>query len=508
VSAASAEKIRGANAAPLAEGQNPPLFRSWHARLASDEWILAGWPQGDPDLLPTGSADGRLRCRLTSTGEMHWTQRLPFAPRWSGWHANKILAGGAEGVVCLRRDNGELLWRFSAPESGHYPHASRHRVRVILDPQPPEPLTAFQLVAGRLFFLQGQRRLFALNAETGAVLWDCWAPDGQLHLPFPHGYFSAYYQAGTETVLMQMSGRRWLLDARTGRQIHQAADSRDLWQRPPLALDERTLCVVLDNRSVGLLDAQTGRCSWTHPLAGVTIRSGEMPSVLGKGNLLLCVQPANVGYFLYRLDRESGKPVWIQPGLLTAKSLDPSAWTFDAEALYGIEDDLLIARSLTNGEVLWQRALSVVSPLSSPPRAGGTDAAWQARRVGDYLLVSPQAFGCEARFRFRSPLGTVQWNLVSLLAPEAIYPLSCHDPKTGQLVQRLHFRIASPVRTTLETRFMPEEEGRVRIVRISSLLASERGPVIRMDSPWPYVAIGGEVWGVANDAEFRDVERR
>jgi hypothetical protein len=197
---------------------------------------------------------------------------------------------------------------------------------------------------------------------------------------------------------------------------------------------------------------------------------------------MICVQPANIGYLLNRLDRGSGKAVWPRPRLLTAKRLDPSAWTFDTEALYSIEDQLLIARSLADGEILWQRPLP-------------TDAL-QVRRVVDYLFVAPQGFGPEARFRFRSPLGTVQWELGSLLAPEAVCPLSCYDPKTGQQIQSLHFRMESPARTTLEKRFLEEEGGRVRIVRTSSLLASADGPVIRLDSRRPFVAIGGEVWGL------------
>lgn len=461
----------------------PPLFRAWHARLKSDEWLLTGWEQCDPDVLLTGSADGRITCRLTSTGETNWTQQLPYAPCWAACHTDMILAAGAEGVACLHPNKGQLLWHFPAPVAGRYPHSPSDEVRVVLDPQPPEPLTDFRLVAGRLFFLQGQRRLFALNAETGAVLWQRWAPDGSLRLPFPHGCFSSHYHAGAKTVLVQMPGRRWLLDAATGRQIHRSADSRDLWQRPPLELDERTLCVTADHRTIELLDSQTGQCLWTYRPAGVTTRSGEIPSVLGRGNLLLCVQPANIGFFLQRIDRASGKVVWSR--LLTAKTLDLDAWTFDADAVYTIEDRLLIARSLADGEVLWQRPL---------PADGS-----QVQRVGDYLAVFPQPFGSETRLRFRSLLGTVQWDLGPLLASETAFPLSCYDPKTGELVQRLHFRIESPIRSTLEKRRFQDENDRAWIVRISSLLASKDGPVIRLNSSRPFVALGGEVWGLSGE---------
>ncbi len=483
VSVPSEKNTRGADAAPLADSQTLPLFRTWHVRLDRGERILTGWRECDPELLLTGSPDGQLNCRLTSTGEICWRQRLPFAPCWAGCHADRVLSAGAEGVACLHRGTGRLLWHFPAPVSGRSMHLCRDEVRVVLDPRPPGPLTAFRLAAGRLFFLQDQRRLFALHAETGAVLWDRWAPDAQLHLPFPQGCFSPCYYASAQTVLIQMAGRRWLLDAATGRTIHEAADTHDLWPQAPLELDERTLCVTPDNRQVVLLEAQSGRCLGTHPLSGVTTASGEIPSVQGRGHVLLCVQPVNIGYLMQRLHCTSGKAMWPQPQLLAAKMLERGAWDFDAEAVYTIEDRFLVARSLVDGKLLWRRPLTAVDG--------------QVRRVGDYLAVWPQTFGNEVRFRFRSFLGTVQWDLGPLLAPEAVFPVSCYDPKTGQLVQRLHFRIESPIRTMLAKRRTQDEGERVWIARTSSLLASADGPVIRLDAPRPYVALGGQVWGLS-----------
>jgi hypothetical protein len=394
-----------------------------------------------------------------------------------------------------------LIWHFPAPVVDRFPRAACDEVRVVVDPQPPESLTAFQLVGARLFFLQGQRRLFSLCAETGAVLWDHWAPDGALHLPFPRGCFSPCYHAGAETVLIQASGQRWLLDVVTGRQIHQAADSRDLWQRPPLELDERTLCVIPDNRHIVLLDARTGQCLWVHHSSASTTLSGELPSVLGRGNMLFHVQPANIGYFVHRLDHKTGNSVWPQAQLLTAETVDVSCWAFDAYAIYSIEDRLLIARSLADGAVLWRQPLPIGGTFRLPCDA------WQARRVGDYLAVWPQ-MSVAARFRFRSPLGPIQWDLGSWAAPETIFPLSCYDPKSGQLVQRLNLRIDSPSRTTPARRVVQEEGSRTRIVRTSSLFASEDGPVIRLGGPCPFAAVGCEVWGMTKDAEFGDAERR
>jgi outer membrane protein assembly factor BamB len=469
-----------------AEAAEPslPLFRTWHASLGAEEWVLAGWRTTDTELLLTGSSEGSFFCRGTRTGEVRWQHRLPFVPSWAGCHADMILAGGERGVACLHRDSGEPVWHFPAPASGLYPTAPVDGVRVVQDPQTPEPLTDFRLVFGRLFFLQGQRRLFALDAETGEVLWHRWAPDGGFHLPYPQGCFSPCYHAGGKTVLLQTIGQRWLLDAATGRLIHQAPDGPDLWQRPPLELDERSLCAVSDKRHIVLLDALTGQSRWTHTLNGETTRSGEVPQVLGRGDMLLLVVPMNFGYFLQRLDRATGKPVWPRPHLLTMKTLDTFAWAFDREAVYFVEDRSLIARSLADGRVMWQHPLDAAD-------------GWHVRRVGDFLMVYPVPSGGESQFRFRSPLGSVQWKVDSSLKHEAVFTVACHDPKTGKLVQRLNFRIESPARMTCAARSIGEDRRRSLVIQASSLLASEDGPVVRIASPRPFVAVGGDVWGLS-----------
>ena len=170
-------------------------------------------------------------------------------------------------------------------------------------------------------------------------------------------------------------------------------------------------------------------------------------AVAGGTRSIATLRPADE----HRLVLISTRPRQRQTRLAAAPIADgqdagPGAWTFDTDAVYSIEESLLVARSLADGEIMWQK------PLSGAGMRAIGNAAWQARRVGEYLLVSPQAFGSDAQFRFRSPLGTLQWNVGPLLAPEAVYPLSCYDPKTGQLVQRLHFRMELPPRTTLEQR--------------------------------------------------------
>jgi outer membrane protein assembly factor BamB len=476
-------RLRGEQPAPPAQPSaahtvNPPvspplpLFRSWHVSLAADEWVLNGKPAEAAEIV-TGTSRGDLLCRRAASGELLWRRLLPFVPRWSGAHGNTILAAGEQGVACLHRGDGELVWKFSAPVGGR---------GSMNDRQAPEPLTAFHIAAGRLFFLQGQRFFFALNAETGAVLWRQPAADTGFGLPYPRGHFSPCYHAGAETVLVQMPGRTWLLEAASGRKLHQDVAPTEPWTQPPLELDPRALCVAFDRGHVGLIDARTGRRLWTYALPGGTTPSGELPQVLGRDQLLLLAIPTNIGYFLQHLDRASGKPLWPRPRLLAMRTLDVMTWAFDSEAVYLAEDQTLKALSLADGRVLWEQ------PLTD---TGG----WQVRRGDEYLLVYRIPLVPEATFRFRSPLGNVQWNWSPSLAPERIFAVQCREVKTGRLVQCLNLRIESPARTSAQ-RKKEGQGGRSLVLHSSALLATESGPVVQLAASVSFVAAGREVWGL------------
>jgi outer membrane protein assembly factor BamB/tetratricopeptide (TPR) repeat protein len=454
-----------------------PLLRSWHTMLAADEWVLSSSPPEGAELI-TGSPRGQLLCRDAATGDLRWQQQLPFVPRWTGTHSGLLIAAGEHGIAGLRRSDGELVWHNPAPAGGG--------PRALLDPRPPEPLSAFQLVAGRLYCLQGQHTLLALNVETGAFLWRKPAPDAFFGLAYPSGHVSSCYYAGSETLLIQMPGRAWLLDAASGRRIQEIPAPRELWTRLPLELDDRTLCVVADRGRVTLIDARTGRLAWTHVLPGGTTRSGEAPQLVGRGSLVLLATPANVGYFLQRLDRASGKALWPRPRLLTMRRLDVSTWTFDQEAVYLADDHELMALSLADGQERWNVSLSAAG-------------SWQLRRDDAALFVYPSTAAAEARFRFRSGLGVVQWNWGPALVPEAAFGLECRDPKSGQLVQRLRFRIETPPRTTTQRR-TTEAGGRSLVLQTSSYLASAEGPVVHLARSGTFIAVGGEVWGLSTAA--------
>jgi cellulose synthase operon protein C len=384
-----------------------PLLRSWQLDLAPGERAL---PDPESRFLWTARAvpagQGELLRRSAEDGAVAWRCGLPFVPAWAATYDDRVLVGGPAGVACLRAEDGVRSWLFPAPARAH------------------EPLSDFRLAGGRVFCLQGLRRLFALDADTGSVLWARWAPGAPFRLPAPRGRFNPAYHAGADIVLAQAANHLWALDAPTGRLRHNSRTPASPWPRPPLALDEHTFCLVPDADTVLLFRTDTGRARWTHTPPGETTRSGEPPLVVGGPDALLVAVPLNVGLRLQRLDPATGRPLWKNPPLLPPGRLDPGAWAFDPETFYHADSGVLTARSLADGTVRWQSALA------------GEGDGWGVKRTPSAVVAYP-ARVAGARFQFRWLFGSVQYRGRPPRGG-AMWAASWLAPKDGRLVQRLN----------------------------------------------------------------------
>jgi outer membrane protein assembly factor BamB len=370
----------------------PPLLRDWEVSLQTDERLLPpsgtqanGRHDGFLFFAAPTETGGRLMCRETATGKPLWTTSLAFVPNWTGCHEDMILAGGSDGVAGLRIPNGERLWHFPASAS----------------------LTSFRLRGPQLFFLEGCRRLFALEAETGEVVWSRWAPAARLGLPEPSGEFNPRYYAGQDRVLIQTSGgRRWLLDARTGQTIQDAQTSLQQWPQPPLALNKDDgFCLAAEPDRIVRISPD-GKQLWSFDLGHRQTLTGELPQLIGVPSALAFVLIGrNYGTALRELST-TGHSRWKEERLLTTNSLSADEVVSDSRALYYVSDNILYARALAEGTSLWTLALS------------GPKGRWHVRIAGQNLMV---------------------WPFESQTVEDAHpFPIILCDVGTGRMVQRLN----------------------------------------------------------------------
>jgi outer membrane protein assembly factor BamB len=406
-----------------------PLSPSCDLTFARRERLLSYSPfMGAITARIWSKQDRTLFSRDRWTGELNWQQTLPFSPQWLTGFGNLVVTAGNEGLSAQKVSDGGPIWTFLAPPLGRYPGILGGELRVACDVLTPEPLHEFHVANGRLFILQGERRLLALDARSGRVLWQRWAPGATFAMPPPRGRFGIFVPVGDDSLLAQASGRLWLLDAATGKVRYEAPAPLQRMPRTPLVLDGNRVCIVTSN-NVEVFDAASARTTWTCPLQGKSTRSGEPPLVVPAGDDLFVIVPENIGYRLHRLGSRTGKPLWRQPPLLSLESLEPYAWLAGPTALYHADSGRLTARSRTDGSILWQR------PLSAP-------GAWKIALAGETLILHPHN-SPGLQFRFRWLAGSVQWRMGPLTA-EAPPSVELVDAEKGTLLQRINLEDVSP----------------------------------------------------------------
>ena len=331
----------------------PPYFRSWQAVL-------------DPGETPLCVSDGGLLCslykrllvlRAADTGKVRWRALLSFTPIWADRRGNVIVTAGDGGAAGLGLEDGQVVWEYAAPPAS--PTFPTEAGTVLPPGGHADPLGYFHLIGGRLYFVQGERRLFALDVESGRVLWTRWAPGARLRQPAPDGRFFHLVPVSADMVLAQTAGgHRWLLDAATGSLLHDDPTAAEPWPRPPVLAPDGGVCLTPDARTIVRLDLAFGREVWTYTLPGVTTRTGAAPRLAVGPDALLLAWATNIGWRLQRLDQATGKPTWADPPLVNAGALDVDGWAMDADAFYGVQDRVLFARSLKDGTVLWEQPLA------------------------------------------------------------------------------------------------------------------------------------------------------
>jgi outer membrane protein assembly factor BamB len=451
--------------APLLACPELPLRRAWQADLGRDGRLL----DADKDVVLAGTPRG-LTCFDAADGKERWRAALPFAPTWARRCGDVVLVGGPGGVGAVRCDGGAVAWAFTAP----------------FDPHDGDLLSGFRLAGGRLFFLSGGRRLFALAPPDGRVLWDRWAPGGELGLP--DAGLVETYSADESFILIQTAWRRWwLLDAATGAVRRSGAAWERPWPQPPAAVDEgRALVFCPDGKRVVCLDGESGTERWSYPLPGPGLVNVP-PRLLCGGGSVVVAAFTELGWRLERLDAATGRPAWPRPALLGEGVDEPAGWAVDGEAAYLIRSQRLVALSLKDAAPRWEL------PLAGP------DGGWEVRGVGPWLLVRPTA-PAEGRFQFRFLHVALQWGggPPPEAAPGQGCPLLCIDARTGRLQQRLNLDAGS-ARPWLDVRaadaFWPafdravvRREAAIDVCRVPGGLA---------------VGVGGRVWALRGGRDER-----
>jgi outer membrane protein assembly factor BamB/tetratricopeptide (TPR) repeat protein len=424
VASVVAERLAAGPFARLAADRDAPGLPSPLVRLWSAKWSAPARPIA-ADGVPPAPAAGRvflaegsaLRPVEPRSGKSAWSADLGDAPVWVGYLADRVLAATATRLVALDVASGEVRWRFDAADPNPVRRVANPfaGARAVEPPKAPRggPIAGFRVEGNRVYCLRGDRELLALDGESGQVDWSYTPAAGALNSRF---------WVGPRRVLVQTlsPGAVVVLDTETGTRRAEFAqpEQDEPWARDPMPVDEDHVAVVVDARTVVLLNAETGHRVWTYREASALPRSGP-PRLLGSGGRLLVLRD---GSELVRLDPASGKKLWGRVLGVEDLSEWPDGIVVDEDRVYCATARSVAAYRLADGEPAWKRQLT------------GPAAGW-ALALADRCVAA-----------YPSPLRSFEADGISSL------PLVLCRRDTGDLVQRVLFD--APV-TALAVRLAP-----------------------------------------------------
>lgn len=297
----------------------------------------------------------------------------------------------------------------------------------------PDVTDVVPVRAGLVVRIGGQH-LVAFDRATGRA---CWALDSRQRprLPEPVVESGPRFLAAVafeDRLLVQLStGRRWLLDAATGKVLHEADTADRAWPtRSAIVADGPGRVTRLDAAGKAVWQYDAGReASLTGDAAGVRVLGGSAFVVVRRGH----------GTEIDRVSAAAGVPRWRdRPAVLPTHAVDPAAFAADDERLYVPAADKLTAFKLDTGRPAWS--------VDLPPAAG-----WHAVVAQNRLVLLPtHAVHPDATAGFESLLRFPHLRRLVGLLPAAAdlargtVPVMVCDPATGRVQQQLSIPAAGP----------------------------------------------------------------
>ncbi len=363
-----------------------PLIRRWHLQAPEGQSIRLVWAQGFAPSSESGRLflveKGTLRFLDPTTGVPRWSSELAAPAVWAGYLSDKLIVATPRQIFGLELAQGVIQWRYELPRSDGDPRpdpfANANPIDAAQRNDRPgaDPLAEFQIVKGRVFCLRGRRELIALDGDTGALDWSFSSPPGEIN---PNLWI------GADRIVLQVDKPNQLLVLRTddGQRVTRVAlADNELLERPPMPLDEDSVLLVPDRRTVKRFDLKHGQTQWVYQESKDLPVNGP-PRLLGNPEHLLVLHD---GRLLIRLDPATGSKRWSC--LLGIEDLserpdasvcdDNAFYCVNIENIYGSMRQALRAVSLADGSRLWSRHL-----------AGPQDAIWSVALSQRCVIAYP-----------------------------------------------------------------------------------------------------------------------
>jgi len=237
-------------------------------------------------------------------------------------------------VVCLDPATGKTLWKSAAPGEPTGRGSS-----------------STPCVAGGKVFALGSVKAYALDAETGKLLWSA---------PLPQKGPGSSPCATGEAVIIN-DKFLYALDAATGAELWKQEKAGGGNSSPVLwNAGGRALVVCHGRATLDAVDAKTGEVVWSVPGGG-----DSTPAIRGD---LLAVQTRKPepGLVVYRIKPDGAAQLWLAPYDALRTQSSPIV---DRGYVYLADNDVQLCFDAANGSQRWTAA--VPGSISSPALADG-----------------------------------------------------------------------------------------------------------------------------------------
>ena len=362
-----------------------PMVRLWHSEEPGDRAVRALSIEGEVPSLEAGRILLRRRQTIrllnSTDGTTRWSADLEEPTVWAGFLADKLIAASPRHIVALDLTQGTPQWRYDLEHVGKdSPHLDPFSAPVAGNepaPRPNRDLHGFRLVKGRLFCLRGPSELIALDGDTGDVDWSYSTSQGEIN---PNVWI------GSDRVVLQVDRPNQLLVLSTddGQPVARTALAEaERLERPPLSLDDDSVLLVLDPRTVKKYDVNHGQFVWVYRESEDLPVNGR-PRLVGDAEHVLVLHE---GRNLIRLDPRTGSKKWSC--MLGTEDLGDraSSMAFDEKRFYCIfrwgSIVTLHAVSLADGVPLWTCVWA----------AGMEDSTWSIALSARHIVAYPSAIG-------------------------------------------------------------------------------------------------------------------
>ena len=376
-----------------------PLLRRWHWQPPAKEPVRLLCAQGVAPSLDAGRVFIVLKTGLRlldpSTGAPRWSADLGAPAVWAGYLADKLIVATARQIVALELSEGSVQWRFDSTRIGKNldrpdPFANPAEGGDRVEPS-GQSLKDFQLVKGRVFCLRNRSELIALDGDTGALAWSFSSPPGEIN---PNLWI------GADRAVVQVDKPNQLLVLRTddGRVVTRVAlADNELLDRPPTPIDENSVLLVSDRRTVKRFDLTHGQTSWVYQESKALPRNGP-PRLIVSAQALLVLHD---GLLLIRLDPATGEKRWE---CLLGENLSerPDAMAWDENRFYCVDFEHIAGATRQSVRAI---ALEDGSRIWSCPLTGPSVAVWSIALTERCVIAYPSAANfCEGADQGNMPV--------------------------------------------------------------------------------------------------------